>query len=106
MRAAPPPSSLRRVYHHAVHPRARCYDPALVAALVEDEEPGTTSSVGRTVSYVHDAAGKGNLEQVNLPENGVLTYLYEDPNDLHTATTINDSSCTSCGPLRSPPVKM
>lgn len=54
-----------------------------------------TDSALRLVDYTHDS--DGNLTKVQLPENAVLDYVYDDPNDPHNATTIADSSCTSCG---------
>ena len=53
-----------------------------------------TDSAGRLIDYIHDDIG--NLVQVILPENGALHYAYEDRNDPHNATTITDSSCSSC----------
>ena len=53
-----------------------------------------TDSALRLVDYKHDS--KGNLERVDLPENGVLTFQYQDPYDPHNATLITSSSCPSC----------
>jgi len=54
-----------------------------------------TSSDGRTVSYVHDATGgltQGNLVQVNGLEGIVTTYLYEDTNDTHNLTSLQEEA--------------
>jgi hypothetical protein len=63
-----------------------------------DGTPGESDGQRGAVGFVHDeSGGNGNLEGVELSENAVLIYEYEDPNDLHNATTITDSGCASCG---------
>ena len=54
-----------------------------------------TASDGRTVSYVHDSTGgltKGNLVQVNGLEGIVTTYEYQDPNDSHNLTSVQEEA--------------
>jgi RHS repeat-associated protein len=54
-----------------------------------------TASDGRTVSYVHDATAgltAGNLVQVNGLEGIVTTYQYQDSNDTHNLTSIQEEA--------------
>lgn len=59
---------------------------------------GATASDGRSITYMHDNTGGltlGNLVQVNGLEGIVSTYQYNDPNDRHNLTYIqNEQNAT------------
>ena len=63
------------------------YDPATGRLI------GITASDGRSVTYVHDSTNgltRGNLIQVNGLEGVISHYLYNDPNDAHNLTSMQE----------------
>ena len=91
--------------HRLIRVEERTADGNLTGNAVDltyDETAGRLTSItsndGRQVTYVHDqTAGptQGNLIQVNGLENIVSTYQYQDPDDAHNLTSIQEGAGTT-----------
>ena len=101
-RLSPPPTS-RRLYHHALHPRARCYDPAvefialggehgpeevLRLQLSDEQPPGRARPESEVSVYLYaDGKAIASYHRVALPLQIPIASLKLDPGE-HRLTAV------------------